>query len=268
MHLIDNLPDIHAMTAFEILLFSSEATSEELDIEKCKALLIELTNQVIAISEQEQSLEQRWLAFNELFYGHWHFAIDESDYFSIKSNNLYHFIEHRIGNNALSTILVEHLLNLLELQPQIIDFPGPFVIKLNGLSGQYIDPLNGKALSNHLMESLVRGHLGDHIRLQDEHLMAAGEVTVKKRFLASLKQACLLDEDYELGLMFSELILELVPDDPNQIMERGFILQQLDYYCGAAIDFAFFIEHCPEHPNSEVLKGHIDKLKTQSVVMH
>ena len=268
MHLIDNLPNIDVITAFELLLFTSRASNEDSDIEQCNQLLNELTQQVIAISELHQSLQQRWTAFNELFYGQWNFSIDESDYFSIKSNNLYHFIEHRIGNNALSTILVEHLLNLLELQPQIIDFPGPFVIKLNGLAGQYVDPLNGKVLERSFLEALVRGHLGDHIRLQDEHLLAADELTIKKRFLASVKQACMLDEEYELALMCSKLILELVPNDPNHIMERGFILQQLDYYCGAADDFAFFVEHCPEHPNSDVLKGHIDKLKTQNVVMH
>ena len=181
---------------------------------------------------------------------------------------MFYFLERRTGNNALSSILVHHLLSLLELEPEIIDFPGPFVIQLNKLDAIKIDPLNGHEMSKRLLEGLVRGHLGDHVRLTDEHLEIASEKNIKKRFLVSLKQACLLDEEYDIALLLSEMLLMLLPDDPNIIMERGFILQQLDYATGAMEDFSYFIEQCPEHPNSDVLKVHIDKLKDQAVVMH
>jgi len=266
---IDNeLPDIHEIELFELIQFTSQLCDIEAASDEAYEQLDELIEQVRAIAQDELSLSGRWSAFQTLFYGQWQFSINQDDYFSVDSNNLFHFLETRSGNNALSTILVQYLLTMLDLEPQVIDFPGPFVIQLNALDQQKIDPLNGKEMSTHLLKALVRGHLGNHVQLTEEHLAIALEKNVKKRFLVSLKQACLLEEEYDLALLLSEMLLTLLPDDPNIIMERGFILQQLDYPTGAMDDFNYFIEQCPEHPNSDVLKVHINKLKDQAVITH
>jgi len=266
---LDNeLPDIHGMELFELIQFTAQLCDDATMSDAAYKQLDELVEQVRIISQDELSLNARWAAFQHLFYEQWQFSINQDDYFSVDSNNLFHFLETRSGNNALSTILVHYLLTMLDLDPQVIDFPGPFVIQLNALDKLKIDPLNGKEMSTKLLEALVRGHLGNHVQLTDEHLAIALEKNVKKRFLVSLKQACLLEEEYDIALLLSEILLTLLPDDPNIIMERGFILQQLDYPTGAMDDFNYFIEQCPEHPNSDVLKVHINKLKDQAVITH
>jgi len=266
---IDNeFPDIHDIQLLELVQFTSQLCDDESASEEAYLQLDKLISEVREISLNELSLPARWSAFKTLFYGEWQFAINEDDYFSVDSNNLFHFLKTRTGNNALSSIVVHYLLSMLELEPQIIDFPGPFVIQLDALEQQKIDPLNGQVMSTRLLEGLVRGHLGNHVHLVDEHLAIAEERNIKKRFLVSLKQACLLEEEYDIALLLSDFLLTLLPDDPNIIMERGFILQQLDYAVGALEDFSYFIEQCPDHPNSDVLKIHIDKLKDQAVVMH
>jgi len=268
LQLTKHFSDINSIKPIELIIYCSEAICQEQDIDTGHQLLADLIDQVLEIKRVYETPLERWFEFHQLLYTTWSFSIDESDYFSVPSNSLFHFMQDRIGNNALSAVLVEYLLGLLELTPKMVNFPGPFMIRIDGLDGRFIDPLNGEEVSRQFMELLVRGHLGDHMRLEDEHLALADAKTVKRRFLTSVKQASLLEEEYDLALMFTELLLELLPDDPNQIMERGFILQQLDYYSGAADDFAYFIEQCPDDPNSEVLKTHVSKLKTQQVVMH
>lgn len=269
MEFDNKLPDMQNIELLELLEFTSQLTFNDDSLsEDIYAQLDELVSSVREIAQNELSLIARWDAFKVLFYKEWQFSIDQNDYFSVDSNNLFCFIKTRKGNNALSSILVHHLLSILDLEPKIIDFPGPFVIQLNALEKQKIDPLNGNVMSEHILETFVRGHLGNHIRLIDEHLVVAEDKNIKKRFLVSLKQACLLEEEYDIALLLSELLLKLLPDDPNIIMERGFILQQLDYPTGAMDDFSFFIEQCPEHPNTDVLKVHIDKLKNQTIVTH
>lgn len=268
MQLIKTVPDVKQMTPFELIVYCANTICDEQECLQGKQLLEEILEQVHDIARVHESPMERWFEFQQLFYSTWSFSIDESDYFSVPSNSLYSFMLDRIGNNALSSILVEHLLEVLDLSPKMVNFPGPFVIRIDGLDGRYIDPLNGEEVSHEYLELLVRGHLGDYMRLTDEHLALADRKTVKRRYLTSVKQACLLEEEYDLALTFTEMLLTLLPDDPNQIMERGFILQQLDYYSGAASDFAYFIEHCPDDPNSEVLKTHVSKLKNQHVVMH
>lgn len=268
MQLDNQLPDVHDIELIELIQFTSQLCDIDSASDEAYQQLDELVEQVREIAINELSSKGRWAAFKALYYGQWQFSINQDDYFSVDSNNLFIFLETRAGNNALSTILVHYLLTLLELEPEVIDFPGPFVIQINALDEQKIDPLNGQDMSRHFLEALVRGHLGDHVRLTDEHLAIALEKNIKKRFLVSLKQACLLEEEYDIALLLSEMLLTILPDDPNIIMERGFILQQLDYPTGAMDDFTYFIEQCPKHPNSDVLKIHINKLKDQAVVTH
>jgi len=268
LQLIKHFSDINCVKPLELIIYCAEAICDEQELESGHQLLGKLLAQVQEIARVHEAPMERWFEFQQLFYKDWSFSIDESDYFSVPSNSLFHFMQDRIGNNALSAVLVEHLLGMLDLAPKMVNFPGPFMIRIDGIDGRFIDPLNGEEVSHQFMELLVRGHLGDHMRLEEEHLALADENTVKRRYLTSVKQASLLEEEYDLALLFTELLLELLPDDPNQIMERGFILQQLDYYSGAADDFAYFIEQCPDDPNSAVLKTHVSKLKTQHVVMH
>jgi regulator of sirC expression with transglutaminase-like and TPR domain len=119
-----------------------------------------------------------------------------------------------------------------------------------------------------MLECLVRGHLGDHLRLEDQHLVVAGDDVIKKRFLISVKQACLLAQEFEIALTFNQLLLDISPDDPQQRMERGFVLQQLECFKGASDDFSFFIENCPDDPNSDVLKMHMKVLELQNNTYH
>ena len=87
-------------------------------------------------------------------------------------------------------------------------------------------------------------------------------------FLISLKQACLLEQRFEHALVFNQLLLDILPNDPQQRMERGFVLQQLECFKGASDDFSFFVDNCPDDPNSDVLKMHIRALEQQTNIYH
>ncbi|NRA83098.1 MAG: tetratricopeptide repeat protein [Gammaproteobacteria bacterium] len=257
---------VETATPFELVDYCSLLTSK--DVDEAKQLWQALYADVIALREQQLSPPQRWHVFKQLFYSQWQFSIASDDYFSLPRNNLFSLMTDRKGNNSLITIIINELLGLLDLETRVVDFPGSLIIELVGDDGFFFDPLTGEQLTNARMEVLLRGHLGDYHRLNEYHLVTATADAIKKRYLVCIKQSCLLEKKFEQALYFSELLLEIIPDDPQQRMERGFVLQQLECYEGALEDFSFFIDNCPDDPNSDVLKMHIKTLNQQTNIFH
>ncbi|NRA52844.1 MAG: tetratricopeptide repeat protein [Gammaproteobacteria bacterium] len=262
--------DIVEIAPLELLRYGSSAISEAQVIAAGDEVWDQLLDSVDLLARQikGQSIEDQWLDFKELFYGQWQFKMAEQDYFSMPSNSFHSLMTEREGNNVTFSVVLNNLLKMCDIAVEIIDFPGPLVLRIGGDNGFYVDPLNGEPLSQRMLELLVRGHLGDHHRLIPEHLTAATDEVTNKRFLISIKQACLLAHEFELALNFNEWLLALSPDDPQQRMERGFVLQQLDCFKGASDDFSYFIDNCPEDPNAEVLKMHIKTLDAQLTTYH
>jgi len=262
--------DIAQMNPLELLRYASQLVSESEVITCGDQYWFELLDQVDLLAREikGQTVEEQWIDFKELFYGQWKFEIAAQDYFSMPSNSFYSFMSERQGNNVMATVLVASLLKMCDVEVEAIDFPGPMVLRIGGLNGFYVDPLSGEKFDRRMLELLVRGHLGDHIVMTEDHLVVATDEIINNRLLISIKQACLLAHEFELALTFNQWLLELSPDDPQQRMERGFVLQQLDCFKGASDDFSYFIDNCPDDPNSDVLKMHIKTLDAQSNTYH
>lgn len=252
-------------SVFELVRYASAQTATTQVIKPGQLCWRDLCGDVDKLSQQQLSPTQAWAEFKTLFYQQSQFSIAADQYFAIASSNLFSLMLNRHSNNTLMTIVVVELLKKLTLDIIIIDFPGALILKLGQ---QYIDPLTGQELSEPTLEALARGHLGDHIRLEDKHLEEATPEQVKQRYLICLKQACLLDKKFEDALLFNQLLLEILPNDPQQRMERGFVLQQLECYKTAGDDFSFFIDNCPDDPNSAVLKMHLNSLRQQINIYH
>ncbi|NRA69713.1 MAG: tetratricopeptide repeat protein [Gammaproteobacteria bacterium] len=257
--------NISDSSAFELVRYASVQISTDKIINPGQSCWLELCDDVAQVTNQQLLPAQIWTEFKTIFYQQWQFAIAADHYFSMTSSNLFSLMIDRQSNNTLMAIVVVELLKSLKLDLSIIDFPGALILKFEQ---QYIDPLTGKELSRATLESLARGHLGDHIRLEKEHLAEATTNNVKKRFLICLKQACLLEKKFETALLFNQLLLDILPNDPQQRMERGFLLQQLECYKTASDDFSYFIDNCPDDPNSTVLKMHLHSLQQQTDIYH
>lgn len=260
--------EIETVAPIELVRYCSRMTCAAKLVESGDEYWLELCRQVNELAAKNLAPERCWLEFKLLFFGQWRFAVETDDYFSVQGNNFYSLMTERTSNNALVTIVIVELLQMLGLDVEIVDFPGPLVIKMSALGGIYIDPLTGDELAIARLDALVRGHLGDYVRLQDEHLKIADPEQIKKRYLISLKQACLLEQKFENALILNQLLLDILPNDPQQRMERGFVLQQLECFKGASDDFSFFIDNCPDDPNSDVLKIHVKALEQQTNIYH
>lgn len=260
-----SLPD--TLSPLEMLFYVSERLQPQISPDLCRSQWDEMLAEAAAIAGHEPDLTERWQRLWHLFYRQWQFCASEH-YFSVESSMMDSILLHKDGNAASLAIILHSLCRKLGLNAYLVDFPGQLLLSIPEVNVDFLDPLTGEMFSRRELEVRVRGHLGNLTQLSPEHLKAASDQISKQRFLDGLKQACLLQEAFSEGLFCSEILLKMTPDDPQQILERGFILQNLDYHQGAAADFSFFVEQCPEHPNAELLKLQISMLQEQDITFH
>ena len=204
-----------------------------------------------------------------LFYQQLGFAGDWRKWLELDSVLLHNVISSRNGVPlSLGTVFM-YFAEHFEVDVTGIIFPGQFVLRFGSeQDGIYVDPADGQALSRHKLQVLLRGIEGNHALLSDDDLLAANNEIHYLRLLQVLKAALIRDEHFSYALRCIDLILELEPDEPYEIRDRGFLLQQLDCKKLASEDFAYFIEQCPDDPITRVLKAQIDELAATDDTIH
>lgn len=131
-----------------------------------------------------------------------------------------------------------------------------------------INPFNGETLDEHTLDVWVKGTLGPTSGLYDEDLEEADNATVVRKMLDTLKASLMAEQQLELALQVSEVLLNMDPEDPYEIRDRGLIYAQLECEHIALNDLTYFIEQCPEDPVSEMIKVQIHAIENKQVTLH
>lgn len=232
---------------------------------------LERLRQEAELSLANYSDEQsRFESFLRLFYCEWGFHGDHNTYFDSKNAFLDHVLERRQGIPVSLGALLLYLGKKLGFPLEAVVFPTQFLVKVRWFDEEerYINPFDGEYVSQHTLNSWLIGHQGPFSTLKEEHLHSADNSSVIGLWLAVLKGALVREERYTQALLCTDLALSLVPDDPYEIRDRGFIYQQLDCHHVALMDFEYFIEKCPEDPATEVLKNQINAMREQIMTVH
>ena len=66
----------------------------------------------------------------------------------------------------------------------------------------------------------------------------------------------------------SQVLVQMDPEDPYEIRDRGLIFAQLECEHVALSDLAYFVEHCPEDPVSEMIKLQIHSIEQKQITLH
>lgn len=204
-----------------------------------------------------------------LFYQQLGFSGDWRKWLELDSVLLHKVISSRNGIPiSLGTVFM-YFAEHFEVDVTGILFPGQFVLRFGSeKQATYVNPADGQVLSRHNLQVLLRGIEGNHALLSDDDLLEASNEMHYLRLLQVLKAALIRDEHFSYALACIDLILELEPDEPYEIRDRGFLLQQLDCNKLASEDFAYFIEQCPDDPITRVLKAQVEDLAATVDTLH
>ncbi|CAM2904457.1 SirB1 family protein [Vibrio rarus] len=239
------------------------ATWVELQLEK-------MLDEAELVLSKEVDEKARFDALLRLFYQEWGFQGDDETYFSSENAFIEKVLQRKKGIPVSLGALLLFFARKLGFPMHGISFPTQFllVVKWPEALPEYINPFNGEYVAKHTLSSWLKGLEGNAAVLKTEHLSVADTSTVIGRWLAVLKGALMREEHYTKALACSNIALSLVPEDPYEIRDRGFIYQQLDCFQIARQDYQYFIDNCPEDPAAEMLKLQLKAINEEPVVLH
>lgn len=262
--------DFDGMELVEGALFLNRAVNPETPVEWAQQELSRMLREAELHLLNERSEEARFDAFLRLFYKEWGFKGDQDAYFSSSNTFIDQVLEHRKGVPVSLGSLLLYWGKRLGFPIAPVTFPTQFLIevKWHGQPVRYLNPFSGEYVSKKTLAAWLVGQQGPVSQLKREHLAVADHASIIGRWLAVMKNALLREEDYALALRCTDIALKLVPDDPYEIRDRGFIYQQLDCHQVAVDDFNYFIEQCPDDPGVELLRTQVQALSSAPVTLH
>lgn len=254
----------------EGVMLVSQAVRQDFPATEVQRKLQQLAEEARAVIPDDLNQEQQLDALIELFFKTWGFGGASGVYRLSDVIWLDKVLEARQGTPvSLGTIFL-HIAQQLDLPLMPVIFPTQLILRADWLDDEMwlINPLNGETLNEHQLEVWIKGNLGLAAELEDDDLDESENILVIRKMLDTLKAALMEEQQMEMALRASELVLSFDPEDPYEIRDRGLIYAQLECNHIAISDLNYFVEQCPEDPNSEVIKIQIHSIELEQVTLH
>ena len=179
------------------------------------------------------------------------YAGNIDNYMDPRNSFLNDVIDRKLGIPISLSVLYIEVGHRLGIPFQGVSFPGHFLVKLNvEMGGIIIDPFfSGVSLSQEDLESrMVAFDTEDKWTGSTplpKFLDTAGNREILARMLRNLKAIYMKSGDYSKALNTAEQLLLVMPDDVNEIRDRGRFYQELECFRAAAADYQTYLHRVP-----------------------
>ena len=230
------------------------------------ALVAEARAAVSAELEPDLQLEQ----LIELFWHRWGFGGASGVYRLSDTLWLDKVLATRQGTAVSLGVIFHHIASQLDLPLYPVIFPTQLILRAEWVDEDIwlINPFNGETLDEHTLEVWLKGNLGSTAELYDEDLQEAEPQQVLRKMLDTMKSALIDEQQIEMALRASEVLVAMDPEDPYEIRDRGLIFAQLECEHVALTDLNYFIEQCPEDPLSDMVRLQIYSIEKKQITLH
>jgi len=234
--------------------------------EQLSALVVEAREAISPQLELDVQLEQ----LIELFWKQWGFGGASGVYRLSDVLWLDNVLRTREGTAvSLGTIFL-HIAEQLNIPLRPVIFPTQLILMAEWVDEEIwlINPFDGATLDQHTLEVWLKGNIGPLAELYDEDLQEAETLSVLRKMLDTLKASLMEEDQMELALQVSQILLQMDPDDPYEIRDRGLIFAYLECEHVARDDLQYFLEQCPEDPASEMIRLQMNSIEQKQVTLH
>ncbi|EKE82778.1 SirB1 family protein [Idiomarina xiamenensis] len=182
-------------------------------------------------------------------------------------------IAMRTGLPVSLAFLLQEAATYAGLTLALVDAPGYPILRLEqGDRCHFIDPLSGELMTTEQLQQRF-SELDDSDDLADgefswQALDAANQQDMLVRYLGELKHSLIYERAFEQALIAIDMLLTLLPDDPYEIRDRGYVYEELDCQHVAVDDYEYFLKQCPDDPSAQLLRLQIDSWSTPAQILH
>ncbi len=250
----------HAYPALDV-----QATLDEID-----SMVIKLKTRFTAETTDLQKLQYlKYFFFQEM-----HFELNPNDYYDPENSYLHSLLQKRRGIPiSLSILLMEFGLQI-GLQIRGISFPNHFLVRISLPQGEVVmDPTTGSSLSKNELQAMLdpyldsQGYRGELALPLSLFLRSSSPREILSRFLRNLKAIYTHQERWERLLGVQERLVILLPNEMDEIRDRGLALAQLDYTRPAIDDMQRYLNSNPNAQDAADIREQLLELE-RSLKLH
>ncbi|MEX1222306.1 Regulator of sirC expression, contains transglutaminase-like and TPR domains [Pseudidiomarina planktonica] len=218
---------------------------------------------------QDQAPAERLLSICDAFYLELGFTDAPEPVAGSRRILIDRVISLRTGLPVTLAFLLQEAASYAGLQLDIVDFPGYPLLRFDdNQQSLFIDPINGEVMADDLLQLRFEDMTDDSETFSWEMVEATPQKAVLVRYLSELKHAFINDEDFEQALIVVEMLLTVLPDDPYEIRDRGYVFEELDCQHIAVDDYQYFVEQCPDDPSAQLLRLQLEGWAAPQRVLH
>lgn len=209
---------------------------------------------------------------NRFFFQEMGFAGNVNNYYDAANSYLHEVLRTRRGIPITLAVLYIEFASQIGLTARGVSFPGHFLVKLRMNTGDQrgeviIDPFTGLSLSrDELIQRLApykrrQGLVGEFDAPLGLFLQSASPRDVLARMLRNLKEIYRATRDWEHLLQVQKRLVALLPDDWEELRDRGLARAELQDCAQAAEDLETYLARVPQAPDRESVRGRLVELR-------
>lgn len=200
---------------------------------------------------------------NEHLFTTLEFQGDTDDYYDPKNNFLNEVLAKKSGIPITLSILYVEIAKRIGLDLKVCGFPSHVVVKHG--EDIILDPFGGgRLLSIEDLEEILYRNFGEEIEFSPEFLDELPEDKILVRIIRNLKNSYAQSYAYDKALRCANMILAVEPDSPDEIRDKGIVLERLQKYQKALDHLNKYLEIAPEAQDVdfilELIRNTRDKL--------
>ncbi len=227
-------------------LLIARLDNEEIDVESYRQQVERIAREVAAKLPKKASDKEKLSALNKILFEDRGFHGSRSDYYNRANSYLNEVLDDREGLPITLSLLYIEIGRRLGLTLEGVGMPGHFVVRHVPAKGktQLIDVYEGgQPMTVEAADRKVRAITGEGLR--EEDLGSVSKRAILARVLANLRNLAERERDSAGLLRYTDAILAITPDVPQERLLRSQLRWQTGDTPGALADLDWLLEADP-----------------------
>ncbi|MCA3933998.1 SirB1 family protein, partial [Burkholderia sp.] len=226
--------DDDSLPVTETALSLAQDAYPDLDLQGTLAELDMLAARLRRRLTDDADLKGRVAALNDFFFRELGFSCNHNDYYDPDNSHLNAVLKRRRGIPISLSVLYLELAEQVGVPARGVSFPGHFLLRVTLPDGDLIiDPTNGHSLSEAEMVEMLEPYVARAAGAVDSALRALLQPATSReiiaRMLRNLKTIYLQTERWQRLLAVQQRLVILLPEQLDEVRDRGFAYARLDY---------------------------------------
>lgn len=241
----------------------------DLDLEAVLAELDELALRLKRRLPDAADLTERIGVLNRFFFRELGFAGNLNDYYDPDNSHLNIVLKRRRGIPISLAVLYLELGEQIGIPVKGVSFPGHFLMRVTLPEGDVmLDPTTGQSLSEAQMVDMLEPYIshteqsvGTALRML---LQPATPREILARMLRNLKAVYLQTERWQRLLAVQQRLVVLLPQNIEEVRDRGLAYARLDYLRPALEDLERYLEERPDAEDATAVESQLSELRQRA----